>query len=252
MIEMYVGMFSGGWAIDGHTQAWSVHEDPVAALESWAAVIERQRSSRWRKAGVTLWLSGGLARPFLCGPVAGLASWGEADAMASAMALEATGFDGPCQVRLEDWPGDAVALCTAVDAAVVDAIFDIARRRRLVWSSVRPRWAGLLNEVLAQQPTVGLVACDEEDALTILGGAARTGGETTEAFELATTLSPAPVADRLTALWNRTMLSRDVRPEDVWFARLAIVNSEPSQAGVLENSRVPWPDVVRQGEVVSP
>ena len=130
VIEMYLGMFSGGWAIDGRTQAWSAHDDPVAALESWVTEIERQRSRRWRRASVALWLSGGLARPFLCGPVAGLANWDEAEAMAIAMAPDATGLAVPCSVRLEAWPGDATALATAVDARLAQAINALAGTRR--------------------------------------------------------------------------------------------------------------------------
>ena len=252
VIEMYLGMHSGGWAIDGRTQGWSAHDDPVFALESWAGEIERERAGRWRKASVALWLSGGLARPFLCGPVAGLAGWDEAEAMANAMAIDATGFDVPCRVRLEDWPGDAAVLGTAVDASVAQAVVEVARVRRLAWASVRPRWAGLLNETLARHASVSLIACAEEDALTILGGTTNVQDGTAGDFELAATYSPAPAADRSTALWNRTMLSRDVRPEDAWFARVETPGPELGRPADDSSTRRCWPDAVRRPEGVLP
>ncbi len=252
MIEMYLGMFSGGWAIDGRTQAWSAHDDPVAALESWVTEIERQRSRRWRRASVALWLSGGLARPFLCGPVAGLANWDEAEAMAIAMAPDATGLALPCSVRLEAWPGDATALATAVDAQLAQAIAALAGTRRVKWRSVRPRWAALLDEVLAQHAAASLVACVEDDSLTILGGSAREHDAPGAHFELAATHSPLPVADRMTAMWLRTMLSRDVKPEHAWLARLQTPHPGIDRpAGDLAATRG-WPDAMRQVEDVSP
>lgn len=252
VIEMYLGMFAGGWAIDGRTQAWSAHDDPVSALQSCAAKIESHCATRWRKVSVTLWLSGGLARPFLCGPVAGLANWDEAEAMAAAMAPEATGFDVPCRVRLEDWPGDAVALGTAIDGAVAQAVAEVARVRRLVWRSVRPRWAGLLDEALLQHASASLVGCVEEDALTLLGGPAHAQGVAGGGFELAATYSPAPSVERSAALWNRTMLSRDVRPDDAWFARLEMPVPDLGRPAIDPGARRSWPLAVRQSESVLP
>jgi hypothetical protein len=250
VIEMYLGTFSGGWAIDGLTQAWSAHTEPLLALAHWAREIEQERAGRWRKARVALWLSGGLARPFLCGPVAGLTNWAEAEAVAVAAAPEATGFDGPCRVQLEEWPGDAAALCTAIDAPLAQAIDEIARVRRVAWCSIRPRWATLLDEALAERPSVRLLAFAEEDAFTLLGGSSPQGVPTA-GFELAATCSPAPSADRTTALWHRTVLSRDVQTDDAWLARLV---TPPSGAGSSTADDAPsrsrWPGAVRRCETV--
>src|SRR5207245_1953611 len=106
-----------------------------------------RHARRWRKARVVLWLSGGLARPYLCGPVDGLAGWKEAEAFAAAAAPEATGLEAPCRVRLEDWPGEVPALGTAIDASLSESIDALARSRRIVWRSVRPRWTAVLEEV---------------------------------------------------------------------------------------------------------
>lgn len=252
MIEMYLGKHSAGWAIDGRTQAWSTHDSAVSALESWTGEIERQRAGRWRKANVTLWLSGGLARPFLCGPVEGLAGWDEAEAMASATALQATGLGAACQVRLEGWPGDGAVLGIAVEGAVVQAVAEIARARRLAWRSVRPRWAGLLDEALARHSSVSLLACAEEDALTVLGGAAGAERVASHEFELAATYAPAPAIDRAMSLWKRTILSRDLRPDDTWFARLETPSHELDQSADDSGIRRGWPNAMRQHEDISP
>ncbi len=254
MIEMYLGMFSGGWAIDGRTQAWSAHAEPSLALERWAQELELKQAGRWRKVRVTLWLSGGLARPFLCGPVAGLTNWTEAEAMAAAAAPEATGFDRACQARLEEWPGNSAALATAIDTSLAQTISDVARVRRVAWRSVRPRWAALVDEALMQRPSVSLVAFAEEDAFTLLGGPpAQAPAAPSAGFELAATYSPAPSADRATALWHRAMLSRDVQPDDAWFARL----EAPSEKGdsltvddALEGRH--WPGAARLSKAGAP
>ncbi len=253
MIEMYLGMFSGGWAIDGLTQAWSAHTEPALALERWAHEIELKEAGRWRKANVALWLSGGLARPFLCGPVVGLTTWAEAQVVAVAAAPESTGFDGPCQVQMEEWPGDAAVLCTAIEVSLAQAIDEIARVRRIVWSSVRPRWATLLDETLAQRPSVSLMACVEEDAFTLLGAPSpHTPAAASAGFELAATYAPAPSADRTTALWHRTMLSRDVQPEDAWFARLEMPPAGAGSSTADDASRRSrWPGAVRRSEAAA-
>ncbi len=221
MIEVYIGLNSGGWALNGRTQGWSAHADPAQGLERWARVIGQRHAGRWRWAQATLWLSGGLARPFLCGPLAGLTSWREAETFAAAVAPEATGLDGPCRVQLEDWPGDALALGTALDATLAEAIDAVANSSRIAWRSIRPRWAAALDDMLAQRPSAALVAVAEEDALTLLcsptTSVASPGG-----LELASTYAPAPDPAQATTLWHRVMLSHDVPADDAWLVHLAV------------------------------
>ncbi len=243
MIEIYLGTFSGGWAIDGRTQGWSSHVAAPEGLERWVGDIARRHASRWRKPRVVLWLSGGLARPCLCGPVAGLSGWQDAEAFAASAAPEATGLEGPCQVRLEDWPGEVPVLCTAIDAALGDAIQALAKSHRIVWHSVRPRWAALLDEALLRTPSTRLVCLAEEDALTLVGGPASNWPPAPAAgFELASTYAPAPDADQATALWHRMLLSLDVQPDDAWFAQLEPVVEGEATAPVAGAANAPaWP-----------
>ena len=221
MIEVYIGLQSSGWALDGLTQAWSSHADPAQGLERCAREIGQRHSSRWRRARVDLWLSGGLARPFLCGPLAGLTNWREAETFADAVAPESTGLDGPCRVRLEDWPGDAAVVGTAIDAALADAFDAVAKSCRISWRSIRPRWAAALGDMLAQRPSTRLVAVAEEDALTLLCGSTASG-TSPGGLELASTYAPAPDAAQAAALWHRVLLSQDVAADDAWLVQVVV------------------------------
>jgi hypothetical protein len=250
VIEVYIGLHSGGWALDGRTQGWSAHADPAQGLERWAREIGQHHAGRWRRARADLWLSGGLARPFLCGPLAGLTSWPEAETFAAAAAPEATGLGGPCRVQLEDWPGDASAIGTALDAALAEAIDAVAASFRISWRSIRPRWAAALDDLLVQRPSTVLVAVAEEDALTLLCGsptsAASPGG-----LELASTYAPAPDLSQARALWHRVMLSHDVPAEDAWLAHLAVPEDGVEVAVSTSDRRGAWPGLVQLAESVA-
>lgn len=250
MIEVYIGLHSGGWALDGRTQAWSAHTDPVQGLERWAREIGQRHAGRWRRPRVDLWLSGGLARPFLCGPLAGLTNWREAETFAAAVAPEATGLRGPVRVKLEDWPGDASAVGTALDAALAEAIDVVADSCRIAWRSVRPRWAAALDDMLAQRPSTSLVAVAEEDALTLLCASATSTAAPGDR-DLAATYAPAPDLAQATALWHRVMLSHDVPTDDAWLVHVALPEQggEPASSGPDRSSA--WPGIVQLAEAVA-
>lgn len=241
MIEIYIGQFSGGWAVDGRTQGWSTHATPAAGLDRWIGEVEARHASRWRKARVDLWLSGGLARPFVCGPVAGLGGWREAEAFAAATAAEATGLDGACRVRLEDWPGDGPIVATALDAAWAETIDSVAASRRITWRSVRPRWAAALDELLAQRPSTTLFALAEEDALTVLCGAQEAGPAAAN-IQQASTYAPPSDQANAQALWHRLMLSHDVHQDDAWLGRLE-GGAPADPAATAGERRLGWPGV---------
>jgi hypothetical protein len=250
VIEIYVGQFSAGWAVDGQTQGWSAHATPLAGLERWIGEIEARHAHRWRKARVDLWLSGGLARPFVCGPVAGLRGWRDAETVAASAAAEATGLGGACQVRLEDWPGEEPALATALDASLVEAIENFETSRRIRWRSVRPRWAAALDERLAQRPSPRLFALAEEDALTVLC-AARDSTDEVGNVQLASTYAPPPNKEDARALMNRLVLSNEAQPDDVWFVSLE--GGEPAAPAQAAGGRRPgWPGLTPCMERLDP
>ena len=249
MIELYLGLHAGGWASDGRTQAWRAHDEPLGALAGWArAIAEAQTHSwarRWRRVSIDLRLSGGLARPLLCGPVDGLHRWPEAEALAAATAPDATGLAGPCRALLEDWPGDGMALATAVDESLAALVDALPRAHRIRWRSVRPCWAVALDEALRQRPDLRLFAFAEADALTLLGGPAREVGA--PSFDQAATHAPSPERDHAGALWQRTLLARDVPSDEALFVQLATPEVE-AEASPDEGARGCWPAVVSHPE----
>lgn len=247
MIEVYIGLHSGGWALDGRTQGWSAHADPAQGLERWAREIGQRHAGRWRWARADLWLSGGLARPFLCGPLAGLSSWREAETFAAAIAPEATGLAGPCRVQLEDWPGDASAIGTALDATLAEVIDAVANSCRIDWRSVRPRWAAALDDLLTQRPSTALVAVAEEDAFTLLCGST-TSIVSPGGLELASTYAPAPEPAQATALWHRVMLSHDLPADDAWLVHLELPEAGVEVALSRSGRSGAWPRLVQLAE----
>lgn len=213
MLEVYIGMRFGGWALSGQTQAWEAHESPEQGLERWARDIGERHGRPWRKARANLWLSGGLARPFLFGPVAGIQGWREAEVIAAAAAPEWTGLVGPCRVRLEAWPGEASTVCTALDASLSDAIESTTRSCRITWRNVRPRWAVELDAALGKRPSTALFAVSEEDAFTLLCESTSSGAAST-GMSIAATYSPALDEAEASALWHRMKISFAVEGQD--------------------------------------
>jgi hypothetical protein len=121
-------------------------------------------------------------------------------------------------VYLEDWPGEASVVCTAIDAAFVDEVEAVARSCRISWRNVRPRWAAALDDMLSARPHTALVAIAEEDAFTLLCGAG--SNAPASRVEVAATYSPAPDEAQAVALWHRLMLSHDVPRDQAWLMHL--------------------------------
>ena len=148
-----------------------------------------------------VWLSGALARPFVCGPVQGLKRWGEAELLAQATVSEATGLDGPCEVSLDAWPHPLPTLVVAMDRSLIATILDAARNAGVRIVSVRPWWAGVLERRAASKSP--LLAARDTDALTVL--AARD-----DAWSLAHSCLPRPDESRSKALLDRLTMAADV------------------------------------------
>ena len=230
-------MRSGGWTLGGQTQAWEAHEVPGQGLERWARDIGQRHGRPWRKARADLWLSGGLARPFLFGPVAGIKGWQEAEVVAAAAAPEWTGLAGPCRVHLEAWPGEASTVCTALDASLSDAIESTARACRITWRNVRPRWAVALDAALGKRPSTALFAVSEEDAFTLLCEST-SSSPASPGMSVAATYSPALDEAEARALWHRMRISFGVEDHDAVQAHV----STPGQGmSMLPEPGGSWP-----------
>jgi hypothetical protein len=215
VLDVYLGRTEGGVARGGERLFWQPHaslEAGLAALFAHAAAAPR---SRWRrKAKVRVWLSGALARPFLCGPVQGLKRWSEVEALAAATAPDATGLDAPCAIQVEAWPNPNAVLAVALDMATRDAIETAANEHGIALQSIRPWWAAALNHLLADGSHARLLAIAEDDALTLLG-------IDSGRFDAASAYVPGPSGQQAESLLARLALTSGAAPESVVRARMA-------------------------------
>jgi hypothetical protein len=147
-------------ADDGHNAA--------AALEAMLAKAAERGRRAWWPEPLHIWLSGGLARPFVFGPVVGLNGWREAQEAAQALASAASGIAAPCTARVETDPTSTRALATAVSTALIDGVYDATRTRKLRLASVRPWWARVTEDARLAQNNDLLLCCRDEAVLTAL------------------------------------------------------------------------------------
>jgi hypothetical protein len=199
MIELYLGMqeLAGGMGGRFVTSSLpSLHERLDAVLNECLG-----GGSRWRQAATRVWLSGGLADVFLIERVAGLKSWSEAEALASA------GGSGQGQeIALDAFPGESDALVLAADGQMLDAVRAGLQRRRVRVTSMQPWWAAELAGSGAgenDRPEL-LVATDEGAATLVVGDGSR--------HLAAACHRPCPSQSSLQATVQRTALVHGVGP----------------------------------------
>lgn len=207
-VDVYLGLADGGFAVGGQPVAWAAHGDAA----QWFAEARKHLRSRWRKPRVRVWLSGALARPFVWGPVQGLASWQEVELAAQNAAPDATGLAGPCVVSVDEWPASPV-LVVAVEANTCAGIIDGARRAGVHVQSIRPWWAGALDRRLLAEPSTPVFAASDTDALTVLT-------TSDDGWQAAHSVLPLPGAGQAEPLLDRLLLGVDLERSAMRHARL--------------------------------
>ena len=204
--DLYLGSRQAGLAKGGEPLGWAEHDGLAAATVHWASVASGSQRRGLRRPAMRVWLSGALARPFLCGPVQGLKRWGEAELLAQATVSEATGLDGPCEVVLEDWPGNAAAMAVASPADGIASIVAAVRDAKCRVLSLRPWWTGALHRALQDHRDARMLVAVESDAVTILSGQ---HGR----WDSASTFAPAPPAPQLEQLLARKLMATAIGAE---------------------------------------
>lgn len=205
--DVYVGLRETGVAV-GESLSWQGHDAIEAGLDD---VFARLAGERRRRARV--WLSGALARPFLCGPMQGLRHWREVESLAEAMAGEQTGIESPCIVQVEDWPSPAASLAAAMSQAVCATVHALAREHRIRMRSLRPWWAGVVDNIVAAEPTVRTVSVTDGDAMVVLRG---DSGQ----WEAATSYVPALGPEQARQLFARQSFNEGTALEGMTTVRL--------------------------------
>lgn len=188
------------------------------AFASKSATNAFEQAMRWvvdrpkrpvRRRVLNVQLSGGLARPFVFGPVKGLKSFDEASRLAARLAPEATGLVSPCAVWLDDWAPGKACVAVAMGSDMRDQIEKTARENRARIASLQPWW----NVALASaQPKLGdgvrLLAIEDTDALTVL-----TRGD--DDYAALSTHAPRPDSAQTRAVLTRAALAADLQLSDV-------------------------------------
>jgi len=228
-LDLYLGLGHGGVAARADTAFWCEHagvEEGADALFAHAGAGAR----RWRKVPVRLWLSGALARPFLCGPVSGMNRWTEVIELARSTAAESTGIDALCSVTVEHWPHPRPSLAVAVATATLDAVERAAREHRVALRSVRPWWALALERSSTVASGARLMAMTDTDAMTVLG-------EHDDGLHTASGYMPGPSAEHADRLLARLALTAGVAADAV--VRVELGRGADGLAGRLPFNVVP-------------
>jgi hypothetical protein len=199
----------------------------ASALDALLAKARRRGRRAWWPEPLHVWLSGGLARPFVFGPVVGLNGWREAQEAAQALAPAACGITAPCTARVETDPSSTRALATAVSTALIDGLHDATRTRKLRIASVRPWWARVTEDARLTQNNGLLLCCRDEATLTAL---AWRGQEVAFAATYPTTSGAHDDA----ALMRRLQSSLGIADDNVAIARWAESEGAGPQAYELE------------------
>lgn len=210
MIDIYLGRSEGGVARDGEPPFWLAYADWRAGVEAlFKHASEAVARPWWRaKRPARVWLSGGLARPFLCGPLAGLKRWHEVTAFAQAAASDATGLASPCHVEVQEWPHPHAALAVAINVDTAATVHAAGRAHGIAVQTLRPWWAVAFNQAIGAHNEARLVAVIDADATTLLGG--QTGR-----FDTATSYVPSPSPEQTDKLLARMALTAGIAQAEV-------------------------------------
>ncbi|HEY4080822.1 MAG TPA: hypothetical protein VGM81_09005 [Burkholderiaceae bacterium] len=226
MLQVYLGTRRVIGVPEGSRAPESAIAPMVQAVHDFAealAVFDERILAEHRNAKMRIWLSGGLARPFLFNAPDG-ASEADLRRIAAALASEQTGLEGDCEVWVEKSGKGGSRMAVAMQVATHQALlkrFGASKRQTLL--SMRPWWADVLRASLRERQDLQGIAVQDCDALTMLTGQG-------DRFDSAQTMSPVfdqPTAD---AALMRRLLSMDIDAAAVRRARLVVEAGSTSMA----------------------
>jgi hypothetical protein len=209
MVHLYIDEKAVVWVRPTDVEWFEDEQGFAAALSRCLDQVKQQ----WRwfdRNAVNVWLSGALARPFVVEAVDGLSSIDEARALAQAAAPAATGLAAPCAVQMESAPVHRAVVATAVERRALDALLDALRQSKVVARSIRPAWAGAIDDRLRQQPQAHMVCFIEPCGATLLAG---------EGPSLAMTAAHADAA-KVDALMRRVCIGQGIAADRAAVTRL--------------------------------
>lgn len=186
-VHLFLGARRAGLVQEGRSERWI---DAESTRQAWDLALDEipPRSS------LRIWLSGGVARPFLLS-VQGLRAE-DAPTVSASRASEETGLASPCRVVVERWLPDGRLLCVAAEESVIAAIETAAAGKRVHVKTIRPWWAAVGFGDGVSAASVGAVTIEDGDSLVALAGSG-------DAMEVATALVPAPFPEERQTLLHR-------------------------------------------------
>lgn len=224
MLQLYVAQEICGWLDASGERHWDEGGDFDSRIERCVeAAAKAWPRQGVRRTPVQVWVSGELARPFLCGPVTGLKGADEIRSFAQSRVADATGWNQACEVHLEGDVRKGVVLAIAMPVAVLAQIESLIGRAKLRLVSLRPWWAAVLDQALATQPGLELLVVEEPESLTLLAGKAGI-------WSMAEVFSPKPSADEAARTVRRLAAGAFARPESSAWLRLDSTGAEVSRA----------------------
>lgn len=210
-MDLYLGTTVAGLACRGQPRRWVRGCPPEQALaELLAAARAAKRGLAWRTPGITLWLSAGLARPFIIAPIAGLQRRHEIEAVAQVEAVQA-GLAAPIKVWVDDEALGRPRLAAATPEPLLAVARELARSNRVRLVAARPWWSSVLQSAVTASPRPRLLAVCEPDGLCVLGGE--------DGFDLASSYVPSPHAAELKATLARVAMTAGVEEAATSVAR---------------------------------
>lgn len=186
---------------------WYEGSDLPALLEQGLGAVARRPGRLFprRASAVQVWLSGALIRPFLMGPVTGIKGQREAISLAQAQVAEATGFAMPCEVRLDGSVERETAVVTAIPAQTRLQIEQTVRRAGFRLKALRPWWAGVIEQALAEQADLELLAVEDTESLVVMTASG-------DLWTAADTHTPAPGAEQTHNMIRRLAMGSAIEP----------------------------------------
>ncbi len=172
--------------------------------QSLPEMADYLRSQRCKQ--VQVWLSGGLARPFLVSTVEGLNRWSEVKAMAVGMAAAETQLEGDLHVWQGRWQSNQPMLAVACALSLVSALHDLKASHGLRMTGIAPAWQWVAGQD-EQQATMLLV---HEDSATTLLQVNESG-----VWQSVATYAPKVPADQMHAWVVRQAFTRGVSSQHI-------------------------------------
>lgn len=224
--SLYIATHCVVLARDGQArQVWS-GQPWQHGLHDAAAVLKADKIRR-----VAVWLSGGMARPFLIPVVQGIKRWREVEQLAGALAPEATHMqDGPLSVWIGRWHEDKPTLAVATEQALHQTLMALKASHGVRVERISPVWRWAATQAAQDKPLMLLHETDACTSLRFEGGIP----------QWVTSYIPTPSLTTLKAFAARTAFGQGVDASQIISGHINVeITANELDAGDGGNAHMP-------------